>query len=194
MNISYGLLKSAKNLVQNPYFNQELEHWTKQCIVSELLTRDWSSHLLYQLNAQNSWVNLEQRIILPSSRKRFLIAKAEISRTCAQSYIQLCIEFDSKAHLAIEEIRENDMENWANIFGRKNIVLKCKVPDEVRSLTLKLRSIRLIKSKAKMFEMASLRIFSLDDEGHTMHSIRKFSRERNQLSNNQRSKNKVRTI
>jgi hypothetical protein len=199
----YESLRSAKNLVKNPYGARGFENWSRHNGGNGWAIENWGTYRgrSHAFVSSFNWGELHQRIQLPGNKNRFLVAKSMIARRwdCGGKG-QIVVEFDNSTKLSSDTLicPYDERDTGTSIeYGWVAISVKCKVPDEVKSVNLILRGSDTqfwAGHYGARFGMTSLRVLIIDDEEHTSNSIRRFKGVSNQATIPDASIKKVRDI
>lgn len=171
-NLSYDSLyesvKSAENLVKNPYGEEDFTHWTRYNGGDGWIIDNWGTYNNRPRVFVSSyvWGKLTQSIKLPELTNRFLLEKTIMARRsdCGAEG-QLIITFNNGMSFSTGVVRcpDDKQETDTNFTqGWKAITVKCRVPDDVISVELTLRGKDTqfwSGHYGARFGMTSLRIF-----------------------------------
>lgn len=168
----YDSIKSAENLVKNPYGQEGFSHWTKYNGGDGWAIENWGTYNNRPsvFVSSYNWGKLTQNIRLPDISNRFLIGKTIIARRfdCGGE-AQLIVKFDNGTSFSteVERCTYDNRDSGRTInYGWKAIIVKCQVPNEVRNLELTLRGKDTqfwSGHYGARFGMTSLRIFKVSN-------------------------------
>jgi hypothetical protein len=132
----YESIKSASNLVKNPYGARGFSHWSihekgQSWEIDHYGTYKSNSHVFV---SSYIWGELAQNILLPNISNRIIFAKSMISRICNYpSKGQIVVEFDNGEIVRSEEgICNCDKDDWVPI----SVIVR--VPEEVKGVRIRL--------------------------------------------------------
>lgn len=141
----YESIKSAQNLVKNPYGAEGFAHWTKFNGGNGWAIENWGTYKEKSNVFVSSfgWGKLVQNITLPRLSHRFLVAKTMIARRWDCGAMgQLIVKFDNGTEFKSEEmVCPYDSRDIGTRICRGWIplIVRVEVPDDVRSVDLILR-------------------------------------------------------
>jgi hypothetical protein len=164
----YESIKSAQNLVKNPYGAEGFENWSRFDGGDGWAIQNWGTYKDKSTAFVSSylWGKLVQNIQLPSFSHRLVLAKAMIARRWDCGALgQIIIKFDNGTKFKSETVEcpldSRDTEEGI-CHAWIPLIIRVKVPDDVKSVDL------ILKGKdmdfwsghyGARFGMTSLRVF-----------------------------------
>lgn len=164
----YDSIKSASNLVKNPYGARGFKHWSIKNSGAIWAIENWGTYNDKSSVFVSSFGRAElfQRVKLPRSPNRFLVAKSLVAKKWnCKGKAQMMIKLDNGVKYRSEELVYGfDSRYKGDEFSDEwvSLSVRFRVPDEVRSVKMSLIGVDTRYrdgNRGARFGMNSIRIF-----------------------------------